>query len=72
MLPAPPPPDNFFCEAGRLFRLGLEVAFFALQGTDGHIVSGRATISTRHTSNHAGSPEFGIPTRNEPGKMGRG
>lgn len=32
---------------GGLFRLGLEVAFYALQGTDGHIVSGRATISTR-------------------------
>jgi len=39
--------DNFYCEIGGLFRLGLEVAFFALQGTDGHIVSGRATISTR-------------------------
>jgi len=39
--------DNFFCSAGGLFRLGLEVGFIALQGTDGHIVSGRATISTR-------------------------
>jgi len=39
--------DNFFSGAGGLFRLGLEVAFFALQGTDGHIVSGRASISTR-------------------------
>ena len=39
--------DNFFADVGGLFRLGLEVAFFALQGTDGHIVSGRATISTR-------------------------
>jgi len=39
--------DNFFCEVGGLFRLGLEVGFYALQGTDGHIVSGRATISTR-------------------------
>ena len=39
--------DNFFCEQGGLFRLGLEVAFFALQGTDGHIVSGRSTITTR-------------------------
>lgn len=39
--------DNFYCSAGGLFRLGLEVGFFALQGTDGHIVSGRATISTR-------------------------
>ena len=43
----PATPDNFFCEVGGLFRLGLEVAFFALQGTDGHIVSGRSTISTR-------------------------
>lgn len=39
--------DNFFCSAGGLFRLGLEVAFFALQGTDAHIVSGRATITVR-------------------------
>ena len=39
--------DNFFCGAGGLFRLGLEVAFYALQGTDAHIVSGRATISVR-------------------------
>ena len=39
--------DNFFCEVGGLFRLGLEVAFYGLQGTDGHIVSGRSTISTR-------------------------
>lgn len=39
--------DNFFCTAGGLFRLGLEVAFFALQGTDAHIVSGRATITVR-------------------------
>ncbi|WP_217704277.1 MobH family relaxase [Piscinibacter koreensis] len=39
--------DNYFCGAGGLFRLGLEVAFFGLQGTDAHIVSGRATISVR-------------------------
>ena len=39
--------DNYFCEVGGLFRLALEVGFYALQGTDGHIVSGRATISTR-------------------------
>lgn len=39
--------DNFFCGAGGLFKLGLEVAFYALQGTDAHIVSGRATISVR-------------------------
>ena len=43
----PATPDNFFNDAGGLFRLGLEVAFFSLQGTDGHIVSGRSTISTR-------------------------
>lgn len=40
--------DNFFCTAGGLFRLGLEVAFFALQGTDAHIVSGRATSYDNH------------------------
>lgn len=39
--------DNYYSEVGGLFRLGLEVGFFALQGTDGHIVSGRSTISTR-------------------------
>lgn len=39
--------DNFFADIGGLFRLGLEASFFALQGTDGHIVSGRSTISTR-------------------------
>lgn len=43
----PATPDNYFCELGGLFRLALEVGFYALQGTDGHIVSGRATISTR-------------------------
>lgn len=43
----PATPDNFFCGAGGLLRLGLEVAFYALQGTDAHIVSGRATISVR-------------------------
>ena len=39
--------DNFFCSAGGLFRLGLEVAFYALQGTDAHIFSGRMSISAR-------------------------
>jgi conjugal transfer pilus assembly protein TraI len=43
----PATPDNFFCEVGGLFRLGLEVGFYALQGTDGHIISGRVTISMR-------------------------
>jgi conjugal transfer pilus assembly protein TraI len=39
--------DNYFCAPGGLFRLGLEVAFFSLQGTDAHIFSGRSTISAR-------------------------
>lgn len=39
--------DNYFCAPGGLFRLGLEVAFFSLQGTDGHIFSGRSTLSAR-------------------------
>jgi conjugal transfer pilus assembly protein TraI len=43
----PATPDNYFSEAGGLLRLGLEVGFFALQGTDGHIFSGRATITAR-------------------------
>ncbi|WP_157263925.1 MobH family relaxase [Azohydromonas aeria] len=43
----PATPDNYFCEPGGLLRLGLEVGFVALQATDGHIVSGRSTISTR-------------------------
>lgn len=39
--------DNYFCDRGGLLRLALEVAFFALQGTDGHIVASKATISER-------------------------
>jgi conjugal transfer pilus assembly protein TraI len=39
--------DNHFSTPGGLLELGLEVGFFALQGTDAHIFSGRATISTR-------------------------
>ena len=39
--------DNFFSAPGGMLRLGLEVAFFSLQGTDAHIFSGRATISER-------------------------
>lgn len=39
--------NNYFSAPGGLLQLGLEVAFFALQGTDAHIFSGRATISTR-------------------------
>lgn len=43
----PATPDNYYHAPGGLLRLGLEVGFFSLQGTDGHIFSGRATISTR-------------------------
>lgn len=43
----PATPDNYFSDAGGLLRLGLEVGFYALQGTDGHIFSGRATITAR-------------------------
>ena len=39
--------DSFFSEPGGLLRMGLETAFFALQGTDAHIFSGKATISER-------------------------
>lgn len=39
--------DNYFSAPGGLLRLGLEAAFFSLQGTDAHIFSGRLTISTR-------------------------
>lgn len=39
--------NNYFSTPGGLLQLGLEVAFFALQGTDAHIFSGRATISAR-------------------------
>lgn len=39
--------DNYFSAPGGLLELGLEVAFFSLQGTDAHIFSGRATISER-------------------------
>lgn len=43
----PATPDNYFKPPGGLLHLGLEVAFYALQGTDAHIFSGQATISTR-------------------------
>lgn len=39
--------NNYFNAPGGLLRLGLETAFFSLQGTDGHIFSGRATITMR-------------------------
>jgi conjugal transfer pilus assembly protein TraI len=43
----PATPDNYFNAPGGLLRLGLEVAFYSLQGTDAHIFSGRSTISVR-------------------------
>lgn len=39
--------DNYFSKPGGLLHLGMEVGFFALQGTDAHIFSGRSTISAR-------------------------
>ena len=39
--------DNYFSRPGGLLRLGLETAFFSLQGTDAHIFSGRMSISAR-------------------------
>lgn len=43
----PATPDNYFKTPGGLLRLGLETGFFALQGTDAHIFSGKATITAR-------------------------
>jgi conjugal transfer pilus assembly protein TraI len=43
----PATPDNYFRQPGGLLQLGLEVAFYALQGTDAHIFSGQSTISAR-------------------------
>lgn len=43
----PATPDNYFKTPGGLLSLGLETAFFALQGTDAHIFSGKATITAR-------------------------
>lgn len=43
----PATPDNYFRTPGGLLRLGLETAFFALQGTDAHIFAGKATITAR-------------------------
>lgn len=39
--------DNYFNDPGGLLGIGLETAFYALQGTDAHIFSGRATITER-------------------------
>lgn len=43
----PATPDNHFSLTGGLLRMGLEIAFYALQATDGQIFSGRSTISHR-------------------------
>ena len=43
----PATPDNYFSLPGGLLRMGLEIAFYALQATDGQIFSGRSTISHR-------------------------
>jgi conjugal transfer pilus assembly protein TraI len=43
----PATPDNYFKTPGGLLCIGLETAFFALQGTDAHIFSGKATITAR-------------------------
>ena len=39
--------SDFFDRPGGLFRLGLETAFYAVQGTDSRIFSGRLTITAR-------------------------
>ena len=45
----PATPDAYFRDAGGLFRMGLEVGFFALQATDSAIFSGRQTLTQRST-----------------------
>jgi conjugal transfer pilus assembly protein TraI len=45
----PATPDRHFHHAGGLFRMGLEIGFYALQATDGAIFSGRQTITQRST-----------------------
>jgi len=40
----PATPDNYFRQPGGLLQLGLEVAFYALQGTDAHIFCERPAI----------------------------
>ncbi|GAB2855683.1 hypothetical protein GCM10027277_25300 [Pseudoduganella ginsengisoli] len=38
---------SYHCQAGGMLRIGLEVAFYALQATDSQIFAGRQTISNR-------------------------
>ena len=40
-------PAENFCEPGGLLRQGLETAFYSLQGSDGQIFAGRASLSSR-------------------------
>ncbi|WP_136415962.1 MobH family relaxase [Herbaspirillum sp. ST 5-3] len=39
--------NNYFSGPGGLLRMGLEIAFYSLQATDGQIFSGRSTITNR-------------------------
>lgn len=39
--------NSYYDQPGGMFQLALDVAFFSLQGTDGHIYAGRSTISIR-------------------------
>ncbi len=41
--------DSHFRHAGGLFRMGVEIAFYTLQASDGAIFSGRQTLSARST-----------------------
>ena len=43
----PAAPDGPFAHAGGLFRMGLDIGFYALQATDGALFSARQTISAR-------------------------
>ena len=47
VLTLPSTAKDHYSRPSGLFQLGLEVAFFSLQGVDGHIFSGRATITVR-------------------------
>ena len=43
----PATPDSHFRHAGGLFRMGLEIGFYALQASDGALLSGRAPLAAR-------------------------
>ena len=44
----PATPDESFSAPGGLLQLGLQTAFYSLQGSDAQIFSGRASVSARH------------------------